>query len=318
MHISNVDLNLFVVFEAIYSEGGVSRACRRLNLTQPAISHALGRLRLMFNDPLFVRRKHVMTPTPLAREIIVTVRHALSGLETTLSQANRFDPATARRKFTIGLRSNLETPLLSGLVRRIVGVAPLIDVAIVRAERRDIEHDLTAGTLDAAVDTLLPLSREVRREYILTERVVVLIRRNHPDLGEKLDADTYLRMEHICVTSRRHGLSFEDFELQRLGIDRKVRLQYQNYAAACRAVSQSNLALSTSEHVASALNESYSNRVFPFPFPIHTHDNYLYWQSNVEDDPANRWLREQLLAVGQDLMRNEIDWGQTPPLPKAI
>ncbi len=118
MHVRDIDLNLFVVFDAIYTEGGVSRACFRLNLTQPAVSHALSRLRAMFNDPLFVRRHHVMTPTPLARQIITTVRQALNGLETTLTHTNRFDPAKTPKRFVIGLRNNLEAPMLSALVNR--------------------------------------------------------------------------------------------------------------------------------------------------------------------------------------------------------
>ena len=305
MHITNIDLNLFIVFDAIYSEGGVSRACRRLNLTQPAVSHALGRLRVMFNDPLFVRRRHVMTPTPLARQMIAIIRQSLNGLETTLSQTNCFDPTTTRRKFTIGLRTNLETPFLNSLVNRITGVAPLVDIAAVRAERRDLEHELSAGILDVAIDTLLPLSREIRRERILTERLVVLARRDHPKIGAKLTAKTYLKMEHICVTSRRHGPSFEDFELQRLGIQRNVRLQCQTQAAACSVVSQSNLLLTTSEHIASALNDPHSNRVFPCPLSIGSHENYLYWHSTTDEDPANLWLREQFVAIGRALDLNE-------------
>ena len=120
MHVRDIDLNLFVVFDAVYTEGGVSRACFRLNLTQPAVSHALSRLRAMFNDPLFVRRHHVMTPTPLARQIITTVRQALNGLETTLTHTNRFDPAKTPKRFVIGLRNNLEAPMLSALDRKSV------------------------------------------------------------------------------------------------------------------------------------------------------------------------------------------------------
>jgi len=306
MHISGVDLNLFVVFDAIYSEGGVSRACRRLSLTQPAVSHALGRLRLMFNDPLFVRRQNVMTPTPLARQMIGMIRQSLNGLETTLTQVNRFDPATTRRKFTIGLRSNLESPLLNGLMSRIIGVAPFIDVAAVRAERRDLDRELSAGALDVAIDTLLPLSADIRRERILTEHLVVLARRDHPHIGARLDAKTYLKMEHVSVTTRRLGPSFEDFELQRRGIERNVRLQCQNQAAACHVVSQSDLLLTTSEYTASDLNKLYANRVFPCPFPVRAHDNYLYWHANADEDPANRWLRAQLAAAGQRLARDEV------------
>src|SRR6478609_4518940 len=201
MHVRDVDLNLFVVFDAIYSEGGVSRACFRLNLTQPAVSHALGRLRAMFNDPLFVRRNHVMTPTPLARQIITTVRQALNGLETTLTHTHRFDPAKTPKRFVIGLRNNLEAPMLSALINRISTVAPLVEIATVRSERNNLERELAAGTLDVAIDTLLPLSTEVRREQILTEHIAVFARRGHPELGTRLDKKAYLRMEHVCVTS---------------------------------------------------------------------------------------------------------------------
>src|SRR5215831_14073601 len=94
MHLAKVDLNLFVVFETIYAEGGITRASRRLNLSQPAISHALARLREMFDDPLFVRHGHAMMPTPLARRLVEPVRRALHGLEVTLSFAFNDTAAT--------------------------------------------------------------------------------------------------------------------------------------------------------------------------------------------------------------------------------
>ena len=304
MHIPDVDLNLFVVFDAIYAEGGVSRACSRLNLTQPAVSHALGRLRLMFNDPLFVRRQHVMTPTPLAREIISTVRQSLNGFETTLNQTSRFDPATTRKKFVIGLRNNIEAPFLSTLVTAIAASAPHIDIASVRFERHKLQRELSAGILDAAVDGLLPLSNEVRREPVLTERLVVFARNDHPELRTSLNADTYLRMEHVCVMSRRSGISFEDFELQRLGVERNIRLQCQNFATACHVVGNSDMLLTCSDHAASASDRPLPLRAFPCPFEVGPHVNYLYWHSNTESDPANQWLRAQLIAVGKTLARN--------------
>ena len=108
MHLSKVDLNLFVVFDTIYAEGGITRASRRLNLSQPAISHALGRMRLMFDDPLFIRNGHAMTPTPLARRMIEPIRQSLQGLEVTLSKVDRFDPAAATKRFVVGMRDALE------------------------------------------------------------------------------------------------------------------------------------------------------------------------------------------------------------------
>ncbi|MBR0750621.1 LysR family transcriptional regulator [Bradyrhizobium jicamae] len=301
MHVRDVDLNLFVVFDAIYSEGGVSRACFRLNLTQPAVSHALSRLRVMFNDPLFVRRHHVMTPTPLARQIITTVRQALNGLETALTQTHRFDPAKTPKRFVIGLRNNLEAPVLSALVNRISTAAPLVEIATVRCERNNLERELAAGTLDVAIDTLLPLSTEVHRAQILTERIAVFARRDHPDLRRRLDKKTYLRMEHVCVTSRRSGLSFEDFQFQRLGIKRNVRLHCQNFTTACHVVARNNMLLTASESAASLLDQPGLLRQYPCPFPISPHINYLYWHATADGDATNQWLREQLQAAAATL-----------------
>src|SRR5205823_6204975 len=163
-HISRIDLNLFTVFEAINSEGSVTRASQKLNRTQPAISHALGRLRQQFGDPLFVRQGHAMVSTPLARSIIEPVRQSLRGFE---------------------------------------------------------------GTLDGAIDVLLPLSPEVRHTRILVDKTVVVARKGHPALGNSIDLDTYLGQEHILVSSRRKGPGLEDVELSRLGLRRRIRLRCQ-------------------------------------------------------------------------------------------
>jgi DNA-binding transcriptional LysR family regulator len=299
MHISNIDLNLFVVFDAIYAEGSISRASQRLSLTQPAVSHALARLRRMFDDPLFVRQHHAMTPTPLARQSIGMIRQALTGLETTLNQVNRFDPASTMKKFAIGLRSNLEASILAHLAANISGAAaPAIQIAAVHVERSALERELSAGALDAAIDGLLPVSDAIRCQRILTERLVVVARHDHPAIGNELDAETYLRLEHISVSSRRSGPSFEDFELQRLGVERRVRMRCQTHATACRVVSRSDLILTFSEYAAFALNDLYGNRVLTCPYQLREYDSYLYWHINAENDPANHWLREQLLHAG--------------------
>src|SRR6185436_16781791 len=128
MHLSRVDLNLFVVFDAIYAEGGITRASQRLNLSQPALSHALARLREMFDDELFVRHKRAMMPTPLARQLVEPVRQSLQRLERTLNKVDRFDPATATKRYTIGLRDVLEAALLPRLMRGMARAAPGIDI----------------------------------------------------------------------------------------------------------------------------------------------------------------------------------------------
>jgi DNA-binding transcriptional LysR family regulator len=162
MHISKVDLNLFIVFEAIYAEGSITRASLKMNLTQPAISHALNRLRQLFDDPLFERQGHVMVPTPLARSIIDPVRQSLRGFEVTLNGAERFDAATSGRSFSLALRDVLEASVLPPLMARMAQDAPTVGLNTLQVGRRELESELAAGTLDAAIDVMLPLSNEIR------------------------------------------------------------------------------------------------------------------------------------------------------------
>ena len=294
MHLSSVDLNLFVVFDTIYAEGGITRAARRLNLSQPAISHALARLREMFDDPLFTRQGRVMTPTPLARQAIEPVRQALQGLEVTLSRVDRFDPASAVKGFTLGMREMLETGVLPGLMRAIARGAPRIDISAVRTERRDLERELSAGTIDVALDILLPLPEEIRRRRLATERLAVVVRRGHPKLRPGLTLEAYLAQEHVAVSSRRRGLSAEDFELGRHNLRRRIRLRCSNYFAACGVVRETDLVLTMPQRYATILNAHFGNRLLPFPLEVPAFDTYLYWHANAEGDPANIWLRRQL------------------------
>jgi DNA-binding transcriptional LysR family regulator len=297
MHISRVDLNLFIIFEAVYTEKSVTRASRRLNLTQPAISHALGRLRALFNDPLFTRQGNLMVSTPLARSIIDPVRAALRGFEGTLNRHHGFDPASTERSFTLGLRDVLEATVLPPLMAQIGPAAPQAQVAAVQVERREIESELQSGSLDCAIDVLLPLSPGIRRARILADRTLVVARRGHPELRGSVDLETYLRQDHILASSRRKGPGVEDFELSRLGLQRRIRLRCQHYFAACRVVSQTDLILTMPERYARVANQQFDNQLLPLPLAMPAWDVYLYWHADMEHDPANRWLREQVAAA---------------------
>lgn len=299
MHLSNVDLNLFVVFDTIYAEGGITRASRRLNLSQPAVSHALGRLREMFEDPLFIRHGHAMTPTPLARRMIEPIRQSLQGLEVTLSKVDRFDPGVAAKRFVVGMRDALESAVVADLMRNIAKDAPNVDISVVRTERRDIERELSAGTLDVALDVMLPLADEIRRQHLGVEWLTVVARRRHPKVRGRPTLDTYLAQEHIAVSSRRRGLSAEDFELGRHNLRRRVRLRCQNYFAACRVVSETDLILTMPQRYARILNAHLGNQLLPFPLKAPAFDSYLYWHANADADPANAWLRLQLARTLQ-------------------
>lgn len=299
MNFERIDLNLFRVFEAVLREGGITAAARTLNLSQPAVSHALSRLRDALGDPLFERRGRAMVPTPTARSLAGPVRQALRGLENTLRTLDRFDPATARRRFTVAMRPQLEDQLLPPVIARLRSEAPGIDLTSTQVDWRNMPASLADGTVDLAIDVPGPVGPDVRRRRLRDERTVVIARRGHPLVASGpggLDLAAYLEAEHIRVSLRRHRLGLEDVELARLGLERRIRLRCQSHSAACRIVSQTDLLLTMAEPYARIVNEPFGNRILNAPIPFPPMDSYLYWHAGAEEDPANRWLRRMIRA----------------------
>lgn len=297
-NINRVDLNLLVVFEAIYAQGSITRASETLHLTQPALSHALARLREMMNDPLFARSGHRMVPTALAEEIIAPVRRALSEIEGTFRRLHKFDLATSAREFRLGVRHHVvEATTLPGLAARAAALAPHLKISSVSNERDDLYGDLASGGLDLAIDVLLPHSEGLRHELLLSGRMVVVARQGHPRVQGSIDLATYLDLDHVLATSRRTGSGVEDFALHRLGHQRRVKLRCQHFSTACEIVARTDMILTMHQRYAQALNAPLANRILPLPFDAPVHELYLYWYAGADGDPGNLWLREQVAEV---------------------
>jgi DNA-binding transcriptional LysR family regulator len=297
VHLSQVDLNLFVVLEAIYREGNLTRAGQLLNLTQPAISHALKRLRDLLQDPLFVRQGAQMVPTPFTRNMIDQVRQALQILEVNLSQSRNFVPENTCRNFHLSLWEYGEALILPALLLRLTHIAPGMSITTAQVKRRDLESELASGSVDLAIDIPMTMSDRIRHKWLLNEAFVVMARRGHPAIKDKLDLDTYLAQRHIQISSRRHGPSLIDVELNRRGLRRQVFLRSHHNLTACMVVSKTDMLLTLPERHAQLLNTVLVNQVYPFPLQVPRLEAHLYWHESVENDPASRWLREEIEMV---------------------
>lgn len=295
MNLSRVDLNLLVVLDTICTEGGITKAADKLHLTQPAVSHALARLRDAFDDPLFERQGQRMVPTPLVQRLIEPLRDSLRSIGALLNDTQTFEPSTSNRRFVIGLRDFMESTVMPPLMRALARGAPGISVSSVRANRRALESELAAGTLDLAIDVLLPVADEVRVRHISVDRLAVVARQGHPAVDGAIDLEAYLAQRHIVVSSRRLGPGLDDLELRRLGLQRKIALRCQFYFAACRTVSETDLLLTMPQSYAHTLNRQFGNQVIDSPAPKSAMDANLYWHSSNENDPGNRWLRALIL-----------------------
>ena len=299
MHVHQLDLNLFAVLEAIHSEGSVTRAAKKLNLTQPAISHSLRRLRDALKDDLFIRYGAKMVPTPLSRRIIGDVRTALQLLELSIQETD-FDPARSTRLFQIGMRNVLQPTVLPPLMRRIQSAAPGVTISCHRIDRQETEPDLASGTVDIAVDIAMPVSDAIRQTQLSPWVYVVVSRANHPAISSRLNLKTYLSQAHILVSSRRVGTTLIDVELKNRGAKRTVALRCQDYFTACRVVSQTDLLLTMPQPYARIANAELDNQVHPFPIGSARYGEYLYWHSTADEDPENRWLRAQVLGLFEE------------------
>lgn len=304
INLSRIDLNLLVVLEAIIAEGGVSRAAARLNLTQPAVSHALARLRELFDDPLFVREGRNLAPTALTKRLIEPLRQSLQALGALIDKGASFDPARSETGFTVSMRDPMEVLILPPMMQRLGRLAPRIDLRTVQVRRRSLEAGLADGTLDAALDVALPLSERIHRQRVSADRFVVAVRKSHPRVRPGFALATYLAEKHVMVTSRRRGLGAEDIELGQHGKRRHVSLRCRNYLAALRVVAASDLVLTMTARYARLLTTGSGVRVLPMPLRMPTLDLFLYWHDRVDDDPASRWLRLQLVeALGETVRR---------------
>ena len=319
MHLSQVDLNLFVVLEAIYREGNLTRAGRQLKLTQPAMSHALKRLRELLKDPLFIREGANMVPTPFSRNMINDVRQALQILEVSLYENRNFDPAHTRRNFIVGFWELMEATILPALARTLTRAAPEISITTLRVKRREIEAELSSGALDLALDVPINMSDSIRHKPLFSDRVVVVARQRHPAIGRELDLDTYLSQDHILVSSRRYGPSLVDTELNRKGKSRRIVLRCQNYFAACRAVSEADMLLTMPEQYAEMLNGTFENRLYPFPLKsLQTLDIHMYWHESADNDPPNRWLREEIARIVDESLNVTAELAAKAPPKKRL
>lgn len=303
-----VDLNLFTVFEAIYTEGSLTKAAERLHLTQPAISHALARLREKVDDPLFIRNGHKMQPTAAAQNLFPEVQQALGQLNQALQKAHKFEPISAEKVFKIAMGDLIEATLLVPLINQLECCAPKIQIASVALDRKEADAKLASGELDFVVDILRPNKSSIHQAKLIEDELVVLINKNHyskPTLSEQ----DYMAAKHIVVSSRPSGPSLVDHAMNSLGINRNIGLRCQHYFSACQVANESNFMLTLPKRYAMVLSTKFNNiELRTMPFTTADIDLYLYWHHNHDENPANQWLRSILREeLGEQTIETGLD-----------
>ena len=294
MNLKETDLNLFIAFDVIYTEKSLTKAGQVLGITQPAVSNALSRLRELFGDDLFIRTSKGMIPTPVANQIIKDVRSALSLIQNTISETEKFDPSIAEMTFKISIGDSSEYRLLPLLIKELAEIAPKIKVETYLTPRKDAPRELASGTIDFSIDPPVHSDPHLRHEKIYEEDYVMIVRKDHPILNLKeITIEDYLKLSHIHISNRKTGLGHVDMALYRLGLSRDISLRAQHFLVAPYIVEQSDLAITTTKGF--AVDRDLAWRELPFEIePLILH---LYWHEAKDSDPSTKWMKDLMLKT---------------------
>ncbi|BCW90280.1 HTH-type transcriptional regulator LeuO [Alphaproteobacteria bacterium SO-S41] len=305
MKLSSIDLNLFVVFEAIHTERNLTRAADILNVTQPAVSNALARLRAIFADPLFERRGGAMMPTPVAQSLVGPVRQALARLRTGLDQRTAFDPATSDRVFHMAMRDTSAATLLPVLARQLEEAAPHVHVQCHFVDRAEIPSELAAGTLDLAVDIPQLARSDLLSAPIFADRYVCVMRRGHPQAKKPMTFERFAGMRQIATSGRRRGRTLVEAAMARAGHGANMVLRLPTFQMAMDVVKASDLIATAPSLLARALDLV----IKELPFEAPHVESLLYWHRNADSDPGSQWMRAQMLDVSAEYLKGAVSRG---------
>jgi DNA-binding transcriptional LysR family regulator len=296
MNINAVNLNVLVALDALLEERSVTRAARRLGVTQPAMSNTLANLRTLLDDPLFRRTSHGLEPTPRALSLAEPVRQGLRLFESALS-APSFDPSSAERTFVVAASDYVEFVLMPPLMRRLSEVAPRVKVEIrpwglheVPAALARAEADLMVGFYDA-------VPSHHRHEILFEEEYVCIVRAGHPTVRKKLTLEAYLDLEHVLVSQRGDSPGSVDRALAARGKRRRIAARVSHFLMVPMLVARTDLVAALSRRVVVPLARPLGLRVLAPPLPLPRGRIGQVWHEQMENDPGQRWFRSLVKNV---------------------
>ncbi|HTT78730.1 MAG TPA: LysR family transcriptional regulator [Stellaceae bacterium] len=300
MDIRAVDLNLLKAFDALAHERAVTRAAGRIGLSQPAMSHALARLRALFRDELFVRTLTGMEPTTRAREIAPLVAAAIEQIEAALRLGVGFDPATSTAIFTAGMAEYAEIALVGPLARDFAREAPGATLRLLPATGRDAAEQLERGTIDVAVAYVgnsLPAHIDAR--VLLRDPFVVVARSDHPQAARPMSLETYAAQNHVLVSPRGTPSGALDRILVDFGLKRRIALLVATYLAVPAALARSDLVATVPRRCAEQIAATSAVAITPLPIDFAVTVS-MAWHRRTAADPAQSWFRSLLAAAAAE------------------
>jgi len=285
-----MDMKLLAVFDEIYKTRSVSRAAESLGLAQTSVSLALGRLRRLFNDPLFVRTGAGMLPTPRAASLVPQLRQALELLQLATQTEAEFDPASSGRTFRIAMTDISHLEFLPGLVNKVSNVAPNVRIEVQRITP-ETAKSLESGDADLAIGYMPELEAGFYQQKLFGDGFACVVRRQHSRIGQNLTETRFKKERHVVLTAPGTGNEIVEHELKSRGTERKVALLLPTLPGVGNLLANTDLIATVPQRVAQTLVRIARVKALAPPYRFPDFSIKQHWHERYHHDPANRWLR---------------------------
>jgi DNA-binding transcriptional LysR family regulator len=299
MRLRNLDLNLLLVFDAVLRERSVVRAADSLAISQPAVSHALNRLRHALKDRLFVRTPAGMSPTPRAEQLALPVRKALNELQLAV-EGDTFEPSTAERRFTIAVNNYAAVVAVGPILAAVRAQAPNVRLSLVPSGTLNLGDRLDRGELDLAMSGSAIAGERFASQQLIEDRFVAVFRSGHPALRKKLTAASLAELQHLGISSSREDLTFLD-EFLKARKSARVVASDVPYLSAGAVLVQSNFVAILGRKLAIEFRRAYPIEIRELPFEAPLLHSVMSWHRRFDDVPAHRWLRSTINGTATTL-----------------
>ena len=295
-----IDLNLLVAFEALFEERSVTLAAQRLHLGQPAMSAALGRLRTLFEDELFIRIGKEMQPTSKTLEIAPGILAALQQVRQTLEASQVFDPRSSQRSFAIGSSDYTSYVALPKLLQVCTKTAAGLNFRVIGFEKDSVSELLQQGAIDVALGVFANLPPHTSSTALFQERFVGIARQNHPAIVKgKIPLAAFAGLPHALVTIRRDAVGEIDKILAGHGLQRRIAVTIPHMLVLPAVIATSDLVAAIPYRIATQFATSHRLELFELPVKIEPWVVSMIWSRLADQDAAQEWLRETLKTACQ-------------------
>lgn len=300
--LSALDLNLLVAFEALLEERSVTLAAQRLHLGQPAMSAALGRLRIMFEDELFIRMGREMQPTSKAIEIASGILAALHQIRQTLEASQVFDPSASSRRFAIGSPDYTSFVIMPSLLEFCSQNASHLNFRLIGYEKDRVGELLEEGAMDVVLGVFPTPPQQTHRIALFQERFIGIARQGHPSIDQgTMSLETFASLSHALVTLRRDTTGEIDRLLAQHHLQRRVAIATPHMLALPAILAVTDLVATIPDRVAVQLVRLHNLELFELPVATETWTVSMLWSKLADKDAANTWLRQTLNKVSQTI-----------------